>query len=184
MATPTMDFSSGSDGIQYIAYMSRRISFALEFKRRNGFVPEESELDAMVPIPEVLHDQRRTDASNTYLHRYRLKEVAYGLFGVSWFRGRWVGRVDNGHGENSKAFHSCVEAAIWRNDLEQKYRGRFAVYCCLFAAQLVDDGVIDWEHVVALKRGYEKPIQYLLHKIEEMKSDDSNQSPRSKPVAR
>ena len=185
MPVPAMDFSQTSDGIHYISYMSRRIAFALEFKRRNGFVPEESELDEMVPIPGILTDVKRIDACNrSYIHRHRLKEVAYGLFGVSFFRGKFVGRVDHGHGQNCKAFDSCVDAAIWRNNLEQQVRGRFAVYCCLFAAQLVDDGIIDWEHVVALKRGYERPIPYIQHRLTEMQTNDPNQSRRSKPVSR
>lgn len=168
-----INFALMSDGAPYVRYMSKRLKFALEFKKRNGFIPDEGELDRMVPIPKVLK-MRDIEGAREAAHRQRdkLKAVAYGICGVSFFRGRWVGRVEIGRNRENKSFGSCVEAAAWRNEIEIRLRGVHAVLCCHHAAQLVDSGIISWDHVIALKRGHEMPIEYITQKLKEMKKDE------------
>lgn len=168
-----IDFALTGDGLPYVRYMSKRLKFALEFKKRNGFIPDEGELDRMVPIPKVLKMQD-LEISRESIHRQRdrLKAVAYGICGINFFRGRWFGRVELGRNVEKKSFLSCFEAAAWRNEVELRWRGVHAVLCCMHAAQLVDEGLISWDHVIALKRGYETPIEYITQKLTEMRNNE------------
>lgn len=138
----------------YRKYMDKRIAYAMDCKHKSGVVPEEWEIDAAIPIPLKIRNLiGGTDSVAPHLARLTKRNMSYGLCGISYYRNKWMGRVELDRKHYVETFDTAVEAARWYNGIESEMRKDLAVLCSIPAAQLVDEGVIDWSHVIRIKRG-------------------------------
>lgn len=171
MSAYQKNFVDGQETSAYIAYMNQRIAFAMDCRRKTGSVPEESYLDKILPIPRKIRNAiSGTDSVAAHLARLTKRNQSYGLCGISFFRGKWMGRVEIDRKHYTEAFDTASEAACWYNAKEMDLRADLAVLCSIPAAELVDEGVINWAHVILIKRGRTRARPSLVKAVLERES--------------
>lgn len=151
---------------EYQQYMNQRIAYACACKMKSGVVPDEATIDAVVPVP---HDLAKLISDRSpemvYLARKTKRDMAYGICGISQIEDVWVARTEKYKQVLVRQFHTALSASRWYNRMEAR-RGEFAVRTSLAAARLLDAGIIQWQHVSAIKRGREKPRPEIMKRLQ------------------
>lgn len=150
---------------KYTALMDRRIAYAMECRLQLGAVPYADELDELFPIPET--PSQGTAKGWGYHARVSARDRAYGVCGISRHRLRWVARLDRKGRTICRYFGRAVDAAKWFNRMESRFSGRNAVLCSVAAAELLDDRIIEWNHVIMCRKGEDSMRWELQQKVED-----------------